>query len=147
MFYLIIKHAHSGLRWIVFILLIYTVFNSLKKIMANEKYTKSDKLYTSLTTIFAHIQLVLGLILYFISAKVVFSISSFGNNMLRFYLIEHILGMLFAITFITIGSIRVKKAKLDKSKHARTFVFFLIALLIIIFTIPWPWNKLSSGWF
>jgi hypothetical protein len=147
MIYLILKHAHSGLRWMVFVLLIYTVFNSIKKILANEKYTKGDKIFTSLTTIFAHIQLLLGLILYFTSAKVVFSISSFRSNMLRFYLAEHILGMLIAITFITIGLIRVKKAKLDKSKHARTFVFFFLAFIIIIFTIPWPWNHLSAGWF
>jgi hypothetical protein len=147
MFYLIIKHAHSGLRWILFLLLIYTVFNSLKKIISNEKYTNSDKMFTSLTTIFAHTQFLIGLILYFISDKVIFSMASMRNSMLRFFLIEHILGMLIAITFITIGSIRVKKAKLDKSKHARTFIFFFFALLIIIFTIPWPWNKLSTGWF
>jgi hypothetical protein len=147
MFYLVIKHAHSGLRWILFLLLIYVVFNSLKKIVTNEKYTISDRMSTSLMTIFAHTQLLLGLILYFISDKVVFSLNSFRNSMLRFFLIEHILGMLIAIMFITIGSIRVKKAKLDKSKHARSFVFFFIALMIIIFSIPWPWNKLSTGWF
>jgi hypothetical protein len=147
MLYLIIKHAHSGLRWLVFLFIIYTVFNSFKKILANEKYTSGDKISTTLTTIFAHIQLVLGLILYFISPKVIFSAASFGNNMLRFYLVEHLLGMLLAITLITVGSIRVKRAKLDKSKHARTFVFFFMAFLTIVFSIPWPWNKLSSGWF
>jgi hypothetical protein len=146
MFYLIIKHAHSGLRWIVFFLLIYTVLNSIKKIITNEKYTKSDSVIASFMMISAHTQLLLGFILYFISDKVVFSINSMRSPMLRFFLVEHILGMLIAIMFITIGVIRVKKAKLDKSKHARSFVFFLLALIIVIFSIPWPWNKLSAGW-
>jgi hypothetical protein len=147
MLYLITKHAHSGLRWILFILIIYTILNSAKKILANEKYSKGDKFFTSLTTITAHIQLLLGLILYFISDKVVFSMNSFRSNMLRFFLVDHIAGMILAITFITIGSIRVKRAKLDKSKHARAFIFFLIAFVIICLSIPWPWNNLSAGWF
>jgi hypothetical protein len=148
MLYLIIKHAHSGLRWIVFLLLIYVVLNAVKKLLANEKYSKGDKIFTLITTIFAHIQLLLGLVLYFISDKVVFSMNSMRVPMLRFFLVEHVLGMLIAITFITIGSIRVKRAKLDKSKHARAFIFFLIALVIILFSIPWPWKQLySAGWF
>jgi hypothetical protein len=64
----------------------------------------------------------------------------------RFYGIEHIFGMLVAIALITIGRIKSKKLTDDLAKHKTTFTFFLIALIIIFVTIPWPFRNMGTSW-
>jgi hypothetical protein len=60
------------------------------------------------------------------------------NPAQRFWVIEHNTGMLIAIILITIGRGVSRKNLPDLSKHRRTFWFFLIALLIILASVPWP---------
>jgi hypothetical protein len=58
----------------------------------------------------------------------------------RFWAVEHIFGMIVAIVLITIGKGVAKKNISDNAKHKRSAWFFLIAFLIIMVTIPWPWR-------
>ena len=67
----------------------------------------------------------------------------------RFFAIEHITGMLIAIILIHIGKTQARKAISDKAKHKRTVIYYLIALIIILATIPWPFRQIGigSGWY
>jgi hypothetical protein len=65
----ILVRSHSGLRWIALGLLIYAIFNALRK---KDFYAKSDRLVNMFAMVSLHIQLVIGLILYFTSSKVSF---------------------------------------------------------------------------
>lgn len=98
-----------------------------------------------------HIQLVLGIVLYFISDLVRAGWSDFGaamkEPMLRFWAVEHNLGMLIAITLITLGRISLKKTPADVSKHKKTALYFLFGLLIILISIPWPFSTVSRPLF
>jgi hypothetical protein len=145
MIYLFLKHSHSIVRWFVLALLIYSAIVAAKRIIANERYMRRDKIFNMLTTYFAHLQLLLGIILYFVSSKVVFSMNSMHNPILRFFLIEHVAGMLVAIVLITIGYSQSKKVKFDKSKNIRIFIYFVLALVFLVISIPWPWNNLGAG--
>jgi hypothetical protein len=62
------------------------------------------------------------------------------NPVMRYYAVEHITGMLIAIVLITIGKGVAKKRIPDAAKYKRTFWFFLIALVIILATVPWPFR-------
>ena len=146
MFYSILRHAHSGNRWLLLIFLIISLVLSVIKMDGKKEYSNFDRMSSMLTMSFTHLQLLLGLILYFISGKVVFSVESFKNEMLRFFLVEHVGLMLIAIVLITIGYSKIKKATESKLKYKRTLIYYGLALVIILIALPWPWQKLSTGW-
>jgi predicted membrane channel-forming protein YqfA (hemolysin III family) len=63
----------------------------------------------------------------------------------RFFAIEHLTGMVIAVILLHIGKAQGKKAISDKAKHRRTVVFYLLALLIILISIPWPFRQVGVG--
>ena len=99
-------HAHSGLRWIVLLLLIAAVFTSLGRWQGRNAFTDGNRKLYLFTLISVHTQLLLGLVLLFISPKVDFSLMS--DKVYRFFSVEHTTGMLIAIVLITIGYSRAK---------------------------------------
>ncbi len=146
--YRIFEHTHSGLRWVLlvfFLLAIYRFF------MEGYRSIKSPKtiLFGKLTVVVAHIQTLLGLVLYFfLSPKVHFEAAAMKNTFQRFYLVEHISMMLIAVILLTIAWVKGKK-KPDTASRARyLFIWFTIALIIIIAAIPWPFRTaLGGGWY
>jgi len=140
-------HAHSGFRWILLILLIATIFNSYSKWKSNAVYGNIDNKLSLFTMIFTHIQLLIGLYLFFASPRVKLSGLDMGNSFDRFFTIEHLLGMLIAIALITIGRIQSKKMTTDTLKHKKTFVMYFIAFIIMLLSIPWPFRGFGNAWF
>jgi NADH:ubiquinone oxidoreductase subunit 2 (subunit N) len=140
----ILVRAHSGLRWVVLGLLVYAIFNALRK---KDFYTKSDRLVNMFAMVSLHIQLVIGLILYFTSVKVSFVEGWMKNQLLRFYGMEHILLMIIAIVLLTIGHAKAKRASEPSKKHKTILLFYAIGLILIIASIPWPFRQLGAGWF
>lgn len=138
-------HAHSGLRWVVLILLLWSIANAIAK-KGKNSFTAGDKKLYLFTLISVHTQLVVGLVLYFMSAKVNFEVM-FENDLFRFFGLEHLVGMLIAIAVFTIGYVKSKKAEDPNKKHRLVMVYFLIALIIIIAMIPWPFRNFGNGWF
>ena len=144
--YQAILRSHSGLRWIVLILLIVTVINAFRKWKANEAFSNGDDKLSLFTLIFAHIQLILGFYLFAVSPKVMLKGLDMGNAIARFFTVEHTLGMLIAIALITIGRVQSKKLS-GALKHKKIFMMYLIALILILVSIPWPFRGLGAGWF
>jgi NADH:ubiquinone oxidoreductase subunit 2 (subunit N) len=140
----ILVRAHSGLRWVVLGLLVYAIFNALRK---KDFYAKSDRLVNMFAMVSLHIQLVIGLILYFTSVKVSFVEGWMKNQLLRFYGMEHILLMIIAIVLVTIGHAKAKRASEPSKKHKTILLFYAIGLILIIASIPWPFRQLGAGWF
>lgn len=142
----ILKHAHSGLRWVALGLLIFALFNALKGKKSGE-YIKKDKMINLFTMISLHTQLLIGLILYFSSDKVQFIKGWMKNPLLRFYGMEHFLMMIIALVIITIGRKKAEKIEDARSKHATIFNWYLIVLIIILLAIPWPFRNIGGGWY
>ncbi|MCO6360252.1 hypothetical protein BXY85_2746 [Roseivirga pacifica] len=139
-------HAHSGLRWLVLILLIAAIFNAFSK-KKNGTWTPKDRKLSAMAMGLVHLQFVIGLVLYFISPKVSFTEGFMQSSVLRFFAVEHVLGMLIAIALISIGHSKAKKAATDAKKFGAISTFFLIGLIIILASIPWPFRNLGSAWF
>lgn len=142
-------HAHSGLRWVVLFLLIWAIANAAMR-KTSGQYEKKDKMINLFAMISLHIQLLIGLGLYFMSPKVSFAEGwmSAANGMYRFFGMEHFLGMVIAIALVTMGRSKAeKKLKGTRDKHHRIFVSYLIALILILVTIPWPFRNFGNGWF
>ena len=138
-------HAHSGLRWVVLVLLIAAVAVAVGKWQGRSGYTDGNRKLYLFTMIAVHTQLVIGLILYVISPKVNFSM--IGEKLYRFYTVEHTVGMLIAIVLITIGYSRSKRAADAVTKQRLVGIFYGIGLLLILASIPWPFRNLGAGWF
>lgn len=146
-FYKILTSAHSGWRWIVLILMLAAIINAFSGWKKNKAFTPKDKKLAMFAMIAFHLQWTFGMILYFISPKVVFIEGFMKNTMLRFYGMEHIVAMTIAFVLITIGHSKSKKAEEEKKKFKTVFVFYTIALIIILLSIPWPFREsLGAGW-
>lgn len=150
-----IKHLHSGLRWLVLVLAILAIIKAFMGMQKKSAYTSSDNKIGLLLISMLDIQLIIGLILYFIGALGLKNIQNMGmsevmkNSYSRFFAMEHLVGMLIAIAIFHIGRSKSKKAFDDLSKHKIAFVFYLIGLLIVLASIPWPFKAgfEGIGWF
>ncbi len=138
-------HAHSGLRWVVLALLVAATFMSLLKWRSNAPYTEGGRKLNLFTMIFMHIQLLLGLALFFMSGRVDFS--QMKDAMFRFFSVEHSVMMLLAIALVTIGYSKSKKATEEAKKYKTVFIYYGIALLLVLVAIPWPFRGWGNGWF
>ncbi|MBD3615223.1 MAG: cytochrome B [Gracilimonas sp.] len=140
-------HAHSGLRWIVLVLIVWALYKSISGWAGNKEYQKSDRLSALLAMIFTHIQLLIGLVLYFISPNVSFQEGVMESSLLRFFTVEHLAMMIISIALITIGFSTAKRATEAVQKHKKVAIYYGIGLLIMIAAIPWPFRGLGTGWF
>lgn len=145
MLYNILAHAHSGLRWVVLILLLAAIAIAFSKWRSRDEYAASDNRIYVFGMVSTHIQFLIGLILFFLSPKVDFGMMS--DKIYRFYTAEHTVGMLIAIALITIGRSKSRKAANAVDKHRNVFVFYGLGLLVILLSIPWPFRIPGAGWF
>lgn len=144
----ILVHAHSGWRWVVLILLLAAIFKAFSGWKSKREFGAGDKKLAMFAMIAFHLQWTIGLVMYFISPKVVFTEGIMGVTVLRFFAIEHIFGMTLAMILITIGHSKSKKLTDSEKKFKKIFWFYTIALLLILATIPWPFRTALGGhWF
>lgn len=146
----ILVAAHSGLRWLTLIFLVLAVLNALMKGFGKSAdFKPMDKKLGLFALIFTHIQVLIGIVLYFTSAKVA-SLSGevMKDSVARFFAMEHPLTMLIAAILITIGYSKAKRAATAQKKFRLTFVFFLLGLILILAMIPWPMQEqYGAGWY
>jgi hypothetical protein len=137
---------HSWLRWILLILLLASIVKSYSGLSSKKALTAGDKKTWLFTMISAHTTLLIGLILLFFGRMGIISnppqpgISVMKDSAYRFFWVEHPLMMIIAIVFITIGRGQAKKSIPDAVKYKKAFWFFIIALLLILASIPWPFR-------
>ena len=131
--YDILRSAHSGWRYIVLILLSVAVIKAISGWLGNKAYTDGDKKLNLFTLISAHIQLLLGLALYFMGGW--YKMASAGAPAVRYFKMEHISMMILAIILITIGNSRSKKVVGGVAQHRAISIFFGLALIIVIVAI------------
>lgn len=148
-------HLHSFLRWVVLILMLVAVFRAWKGMSTKSAFTGADNKAGLFLMICMDIMLLLGLYQWFtgpLGLKLIQG-SGFGAVMkdasARFFAVEHLVGMLLAIILVHIGRAAAKKNISDLAKHKKAFVFYLIALLIVLVSIPWPFREVGAGraWF
>ncbi|TDQ09710.1 cytochrome B [Pedobacter metabolipauper] len=130
--YSILKSAHSGWRYVVLILLVLAVVQAISGWLGKKPYTEGNRKFNVFTLISAHIQLLMGLILYFMSGwyKADSSVA-----LGRYWKMEHVGMMVFAIILITVGNARSKRGDDALVKHRSIALYFGLALILIIAAI------------
>ncbi len=142
--YEILKHTHSGLRWVALILILLAIYNSITA----KEFGKRQKLINLFSMVSLHTQLILGLVLYFTSPLVRFYQGWMKDAEDRFYGMEHVAGMVIAIALITFGYVKSKKGTTPAEIYKPIKLFYIIGLILILASIPWPFRaNLGGGWF
>ncbi|RLD22477.1 MAG: cytochrome B [Bacteroidetes bacterium] len=143
----ILVHTHSGLRWVALILIVMTVIRAGNLMSSKENFEFRTKSLALFAMIAMHIQAAIGLVLYVISPTVQFGATTMKDSTLRFFAVEHIAMMLIALVLFTIGYSKSKKKTENRAKYKTVFWFYLIGLLVVLASIPWPFRGLGAGWF
>lgn len=133
---------HSILRWFVILAGLAAVARAILG-WTGRPWTPSDDRGGLIFMIALDVQMLIGLALYlFFSPTLQAAVQNIGAAMrdsaLRFFLVEHAFGMLIAITLVHIGRIRIRKKTAAAARHRSAAIFFGLALLIVLLSIPWP---------
>lgn len=146
--YSILLALHSLVRWFVLGGLLFAIIWAYRGWLGNKTYTRFDERVRWISATIAHIQLVIGLWLYFISPIVSYFLHNFKNavqqRQIRFFGMEHVTMMLTAIIIITIGSAKAKLKNTDQEKFKTMAIWYSIGLLIILTSVPWSFSPLVS---
>ena len=147
-------HLHNLLRWVILILLLISLFKALTGWQQNKTFSAGDRRVWLFTLIAAHITLLVGLYHWLwgrygiLKATLPDGESIMKNRFFRFFWVEHPTFMILAIVMITLGYGMSKKPVPDNVKYRRAFWFFLIALLMILVSVPWPFRVgIGRPWF
>lgn len=133
-------HSHSYLRYFVLILLLVVIVKALNGMINKKPFGQWDNKFSLYLLIATHLQLLFGLVLYFVSPQVQFGPETMTT--FRYWTIEHGLIMIIAIGLITAARVTSKKMTADIDKHKRLYVFNMIALILILLAIYMSGRKL-----
>lgn len=140
--YTFIQKFHSGWAYLALLLLVVAVVNSLIGWSSKKEFTARDRKIAMFGLITTHIQLLVGLILYFVSPLGSAVFGQMKDAALRLTSLEHPLTNIIAIILITIGWSKHKKAVTNEAKFKSIAIFFGLGLLLILSRIPWSlWFK------
>jgi hypothetical protein len=144
----VLLQVHNILRWVILLLLLLSIVQSFIGWTKHRELREGDAKLWLFTMISMHTTLLIGLILLLFGR---FGILSTGlpegvhlmqDKFYRFFWVEHPVGMLIATALVTLGRGVVKKQITDPLKYKRAFWFFLLAMVIILATIPWPGREI-----
>jgi hypothetical protein len=140
--YNIIQKAHSGWAYLTILGLIVASVYFIAKAMDKKPLQAGDKKFGLIALIVTHVQVLLGLILLFISPITTAAFSDMGATMkdstLRLYTIEHPLTMIIAAVVVTIAFSKIKKAINNNASISMVQGgLFVIGLLLVLSRIPW----------
>jgi len=138
--YLIIKQVHAIISVLFLVIAVWLIIRSVRGILKNIAYTRLDKFLSYGFIINLYIQLIFGLILFSNPGLI------FGNNYSgaegglkmasnRFWPIEHIVLMLFALFIANLGLILSSQSPISKEKHKKVLIYYVSALIMIAISL------------
>lgn len=118
--------------------------------ITKKAFVASDKKIWLFTMIASHITLLLGLYQWLLGRYGIFSfvkpegVSMMKDPYLRFFQMEHPVSMILATVLVTLGYGMAKKNVDDIIKYKKAFRYFLLALVLILVAVPWPFRELVA---
>lgn len=128
-------HLHSGLRYIVLLLVLLAIIRAWAGWLGHKGFSEGNRKLNIFALISVHTQLLVGILLYFLSPFVKFGADTMKDDTTRYWTVEHLTGMIIAIALITIGHARSKRGATSDAKHKSVAIFYTLALIIIAVVI------------
>lgn len=138
---------HSFFRWFVLAGLLLSIYIAYQGLSKKLLFTKTANTIRHWTATIAHIQLILGITIYFQSSIVKFTVLDNEHKLINeqtFFKYVHISLMILSVVLITIGSAKAKRMATGQEKYQTMLKWFSLGLLIIFIAIPWPFSPLAS---
>jgi len=133
------QHLHSVFAYIVLAVLLLSFIYALASFVQKKPFTEKVRKASLAGLIAAHLQLLIGLVLYFISPMGLsnFSGEAMGDAMSRLYMLENPLMMLIGIILITVGYSKAKQPGDNAGRYKKILIFYGLGILCILLRIPW----------
>jgi hypothetical protein len=132
---------HSNWALAVLLLMLIAIANSSVKLILKKEFNTIDRKISLYAMVAVHIQLLLGIYVYFTSAIVQSGFSNMKaamkDAMIRLFVVEHPMMMILGVGFITYGFIKTKKMELSNKKFRHIVIFYSLGLIFILSRIPW----------
>ena len=136
--YNFLLQSHSGLRWLILLAAILVVLKSLVGLFGGTKYSKFDRILAPSFVGLMHLQFLIGLILYvFLSPYTSNFTFNMSDAVARFWSVEHLALMLFAVVAAQVGRSISKKSDDAQVKFRFQSIFFGMSLVLMLLGIPW----------
>jgi len=148
MLYTIILVLHSIVRWLVIIFALLAIGRAFAGWFGRKAWGSIDDRLGMVYTMTFDLQVLAGILLYFfLSPLTTQALRNFGaamgNNIARFFTVEHLVLMLIAVGVAHVGRSLSKKPTDDRGKFKRAAIFYTISILLVLAAVPWPF--LSYG--
>jgi hypothetical protein len=128
------------LAYLALLALVIVIFWTLIGALTGREFLERDRKIALVGFILCHVQLLVGLILYFVS-PLGFSLLIGGGAMAdataRLTALEHPVINIIAIVLISVGFIRAKKLTTSTAKFRSIYMLYAIGLVLILSRIPW----------
>jgi len=148
-------HLHNLLRWVIIVLLIISIYKAFTGWQQKRVFSQGDRRIWLFTLIAGHITLLIGLYQWLWGRYGILKnalppgTSIMKDKFFRFFWVEHPTFMILSILLITLGYRMAKKQLPDDVRYRRAFWLFLVALLMILVAVPWPFREIvgqGRGW-
>lgn len=149
-------HLHNLLRWVILILLLLSIAKAYSGWKQGKAFSPGDRKIWLFTLIASHVMLVIGVYQWLagrygmLKTSLPEGVSVMSDKFFRFFWVEHPVLMIISIILITLAYGRAKKPIPDAIKYKQAFWLFVVALLLILISIPWPFREIigeNRGWF
>ena len=133
------QHLHSFLAYIVLAGIAFSLIVAFIGALSGRSFGEKDRKFALIGMVLAHIQLLVGILLYFLSPLGFSNLSgeTMGDSTSRLYALEHPLINIIAVALITIGYSRAKKLTADRSRFRSVYIMYGIGFILILSRIPW----------
>lgn len=141
--YSILKSAHSGWAYLLLLVLLVATVNALIGFFGKKEFGNKDFSLALVGLIVTHIQLLLGLALWFVGPYFSMLLEDFGGLMtpesrgIRLLALEHPLTMIIAVALLTVGYSKHKKKIVSNGKFKMLAIFYTIAFIVVLSIVPW----------
>jgi hypothetical protein len=140
--YEVVLSIHNVMRWVVLVLAILVVVRAFRGWLGRREWTPADRRTGSFFAMTLDIQLLLGLLLYFVLSPITTAaLRDFGAAMrsvdMRFFALEHALYMFLAVVFGHLGNALPRRVEQAVAKHRRAAIWFGLAFLALLIGMPW----------
>ncbi len=135
--------VHGILRWVVLAIGVVALVRLVSGARAARTFEAADaKLVKGFLAAF-DTQVLVGLVLYL-------GVSPLGVRMfenaaaamktpsLRFFMVEHVFGMLLAATVLHVGTARARRLGEDAARYRATALAIALGFVVLAASIPWP---------
>jgi len=119
---------------------IATLIMSILGLARKREYTKSDQVLSLTFNVALYLQLILGFLVYYLLRSElegpVWEVPNTQNDAsLRFWAIEHIALMIFALFLTQLGRVFIKKSKVSFRKFRASLFYFGTSVFLILFSM------------